>query len=114
MMDIDVHDPVAVAEAVNGIFRENAQTAAMGIVWCALHEPNSKIRLDASKYILEAATKVAEGSQDPLAVLVQELYSHLDVAAKEGAVQARDFLPTLPTTPTDPPTTPNIKQDGDN
>src|SRR6185295_10221654 len=74
VMDFNIHDPTQVAEAVAKTFRENAQLAALGIVHASLYESNPKIRLDASKYVIEHAVKVAEGDNDPLVALVSEFY----------------------------------------
>jgi 3-polyprenyl-4-hydroxybenzoate decarboxylase len=98
-MDVDLRDADQVAEAVGNIFRENAQLAAMQIVHSALHDQNSKVRLDASKYVIDAATKATDGEHDPLATLVKELYSHLDdveAAASSASQEAPNLGPGLP------------------
>jgi hypothetical protein len=98
--DVNVHDPVQVADAVDAIFRENAQVAAMGIVYTAFYEPNPRIRFDAQKYVLERATKREGGELDPLTTLVSELYAHMArEEVKSSAVEAssaEDLMRELP------------------
>jgi hypothetical protein len=84
VMDVNVHDPMQIAEAVNAVFRENAQVAALSIVHSALHDPSPKVRLDAAKFVLEKATAGSAGDQDPLAKLIHDLYTHIDEEATPG------------------------------
>jgi hypothetical protein len=77
--DVNKHDPTQIVAAVNQIFRENAQAAALSIVHAALHEPNARVRLDASKYVIERATALEGTSGDPLANIIKELYEREDM-----------------------------------
>lgn len=76
--DVDLTDASAVSEAVRQIFRENAQVSALAIVHIALHDPSAKVRLDASKYVIEHATVAEGGDSDPLQIMVKEIYAELE------------------------------------
>jgi hypothetical protein len=82
--DVNIHDPLQLRESVNDMFRESAELVAMGVIHLALHEPSPKIRLEASKYVLDKATADAEGEADPLAKLVSDLYKQLDVKVENA------------------------------
>jgi hypothetical protein len=78
IMDVDLEDAQQVAAAVQKVFKENAQVAALSIVHLALHDASPKVRLQASQYVIEVATKGAEGEADALTQLVKELYTHIE------------------------------------
>ena len=75
IMDVDLHDPVQVGEAVDQIFREHAPVVALGMVHTALHEPNPKVRTDAQKFVLERATTVADGGKDAMTQLLERFFA---------------------------------------
>jgi hypothetical protein len=70
-----MHDgnPKATADK---ILTENVAAAASQMIWSALHSPNEKIRMDASKYVLERVLgPVKDGKpvgEDPLSELLVE------------------------------------------
>ena len=67
------------------LFRENSPVAAMGIINTAKHDPNSRVRLDAQKYIIERVLgKVgddATGDKLPL----ETFLAQVEAAANKGS-----------------------------
>jgi len=80
--DFDAGDSNQVRDAVLRVLRENADLAAQRVVNIALFDSNTRIALDASKWIVEQVGKLEGGESDYMAQLVSEIYA--DEAMKAG------------------------------
>jgi hypothetical protein len=66
-------DPSQVHEYTKDFFRKNVHSAAAQIVWLANSAESESVRMNASKYIVEAALAEGDAAGDPIKDLLNRL-----------------------------------------
>jgi hypothetical protein len=81
--EFDPRDAEQVRDAVITVLRENADLAARRIVNIALYDPNVRLSLDASKYIIEQVKNLEGGEGDRLHKTLMDILSEDSSGAAE-------------------------------
>lgn len=80
-------------KAATALFKENAANAAQSIIHTALYSDNERVRLDASKYVVErvlgrAGDTTSDPSLDPLQALINEAIEITSGRAQGGGADS--------------------------
>jgi hypothetical protein len=87
-----LHPEESLAEATRRVFRENSPIAAQAIAHIAIHDPNTRVRLDAAKYVVERVLgKPGEENphgRTPLDALMEGIVTEVEEYANKGKTEA--------------------------
>jgi hypothetical protein len=105
-METDVNPEETHEARAKRLLVENVDVAATSLIWIAKNDPNSRMRADASKYIMERV--LGRAGDAPATGTLDDLFSALDRMNENAAAMAQSTPHSAP-----PGTTPNSLLDDD-